>query len=159
MTVRVTVDVTKKFEEQMKALMKRSVFVGIPQDKNARDDGPIKNATLGYINEFGSPAQNIPARPFLIPGVKAAGEKVSKILGKASVDLNGNVDSALDKAGLVAQSTVKSRIVNSVDIQGLSEATIKARSRRKSRRRTGVMKPLIDTGQMLNSITYEIRDN
>jgi hypothetical protein len=162
MTVIVTTSLVKQFKETMQALIKKNVYVGIPEDHNKREEGQVTNSQLGYINEFGSPARNIPARPFLIPGVKEAGDKVSAILSKAAITTESgpqDVDIALNKAGQVARDTVKRRIQQSTDIEPLSPVTMKIRSTRKKNRRTGVMKPLIDTGQMLNSITYVVRED
>lgn len=61
-------------------LKNRNILVGIPSfsAKNSRDDTKLTNAQIGYINEFGSPAKNIPARPFLRPGVKEQQPEISK---------------------------------------------------------------------------------
>ena len=50
---------------RLAAVAQRDVLVGVPAGE-ARDDGPT-NAEIGYQNEFGSPANNIPARPHLLP--------------------------------------------------------------------------------------------
>jgi hypothetical protein len=70
-------EVVKKIVDRAEELIKAvnelttsDVLVGIPKKNNARRDSPIGNAALARIHEFGSPAQNIPARPFLYPGVK-----------------------------------------------------------------------------------------
>jgi phage gpG-like protein len=162
MTVIVKINLADELHKKMASLIHKNVYVGIPGDAKKRDEGdPVTNAQLGYIHEKGSPANNIPARPFLMPGVEDAGKKVSKILGESAVNIKDNesVDIALNKAGLAASQSVKRRITQSIGIEGLKESTIKTRERRKSRRRSGAMKPLIDTGQMLNSITYVTRDS
>lgn len=166
MTVTVKTSLVDAFNKKMKQLLKKNVYVGIPQSNSKREEtednksSQVTNAELAYINETGSPAQHIPPRPFLVPGVQDAKDKVVKILANAALttDSNTDVDVALNKAGLVASQTVKRRITQSIDIEPLSPATIRARQTRKSRPRKGVMKPLIDSSQMLNSITYVIRD-
>lgn len=161
MTVTVTTSLVKQFKDTMDALIKKNVYVGIPQENNRRKDSPVTNSALGYINEFGSPAQNIPPRPFLEPGVEEAKPEIVKILSQAAITTQTSaqdVDVELNKAGIKAVSTVKNRIRNSTDIEPLSPVTMHARATRKKNRRTGVMKPLIDTGQMLNSITYVVKE-
>lgn len=160
MTVTVKTSLVDAFNKKMQDLLKKNVYVGIPRSKDRREDSQVTNAELGYINETGSPAQHIPPRPFLVPGVEDAKEKIVKTLGNVSLttDRKTDVDIALNKAGLIASQSVKRRITQSIDMEPLSPATIKARETRKSRPRKGVMKPLIDTGQMLNSITYVVRD-
>ncbi|MBL0320459.1 MAG: hypothetical protein IPP74_14385 [Alphaproteobacteria bacterium] len=185
MSVIVKTSLVKQFHETMAALVKKNLYVGIPEANNKRKDdiktevvykkdgtiskrrkitkkeAQVTNAQLGYINENGSAAKGIPPRPFLKPGVEAAAPEVMKILGKAAITTDtsaADVDIALEKAGQKARDVVKNRVRNSVDIEGLSEVTKKIRATRKKNRRTGVMKPLIDTAQMLNSITYVIRE-
>lgn len=57
--------------DALKAIGKKDVLVGIPEEDSEREDVPFGNAGIGYVNEYGSPAQNIPPRPHLIPGVKS----------------------------------------------------------------------------------------
>lgn len=157
-------------------LTKTDVLVGIPESKAAREDSPgITNAEIGYIQENGSPAQNIPARSFLIPGVADARGKYQQHLVKAAnLALDGNKRDAikqLDAAGIIAEQGAKAKI-NSGDFAPLSDATLRARAAKgrkgaaeELRRRsegmdpgTDLAKPLIDTGQLRNSITHVIRE-
>lgn len=94
---------------RMAAVALRDVLVGIPAGEQ-RDDGPT-NAEIGYQNEFGSPANNIPARPHLIPGVAAVQDKaVARLTQAASAAATGRMSDAerhLHAAGLIAQSSVR----------------------------------------------------
>ena len=140
---------------RMAAVAQRDVLVGIPAGEQ-RDDGPT-NAEIGYQNEFGSPANNIPARPHLIPGVAAVQDKaVARLTQAASAAATGRMSDAerhLHAAGLIAQSSVR-RTLTTAAYRPLSERTL---AERQARGRTGT-KPLIDTGQYRNSITYVVRD-
>lgn len=140
---------------RMAAVAQRDVLVGIPAGEQ-RDDGPT-NAEIGYQNEFGSPANNIPARPHLIPGVAAVQDKaVARLTQAASAAATGRMSDAerhLHAAGLIAQSSVR-RTLTTAAYRPLSERTL---AERRARGRTGT-KPLIDTGQYRNSITYVVRD-
>ena len=60
---------------------------------------------------------------------------------------------AKNKAGLIAQNSVKATITAGEGFAPLAESTLAARKRRGVSR----TKPLIDTGSLLNSITYVIR--
>ena len=152
----ITKDNTKKFFAGLRALTKQEVMVGIPQEKAQREGDPASNALIGYTMEFGSPLNNIPPRPFLIPGVQSAKEQITKKLGNAAKVLLENpetsIDTQLGAAGMVASNSVKRKITQG-PFEPLAEATLAARRRRG---RTGE-KPLIDTGQLRNSITYVIR--
>lgn len=155
--VKVTVDRVSEVLQAISRLVAKDVLVGVPESKTERkDDEPINNATLAYIHEFGSPAANIPARPFLMPGIANAQDKVTERFKKAATAaLDGNsqkADQQLNQAGLVAADAVQVKI-NTGPFKELSERTIDERERRG---RTGT-KPLIDTGQLRNSITYVVR--
>lgn len=117
----------------------------------------IDNATLGYIHEHGAPSVNIPARPFLVPGVQQARDQITKVLSQGvEAVTNGNRQAAmnsLDKAGLIAQNAVRRKITEGPFVP-LKPRTLAAR---RARGRTGE-KPLIDTGQLRRSITYVVRE-
>ena len=136
-------------------LTSQEVLVGIPHGE-ARSDTDMTNAQIGYIQETGSPAMNLEARAFLAPGVEDCQELISTQLTKAADEaLKGNnqgVGRCLNRAGMIAQNGVRAKI-NTGDFAPLSEATLRAR-RRAGKTRT---KPLIDTGQLRNSITYIIK--
>ena len=139
---------------RLAAVAQRDVLVGVPAGE-ARDDGPT-NAEIGYQNEFGSPANNIPARPHLLPGVAAVQDKVaSKLTQAADAAATGRPSDAerhLHAAGLLAQNSVR-RTLTTTAYRPLSERTL---AERRARGRTGT-KPLIDTGQYRRSITYIVR--
>ena len=134
---------------------KHDVLVGVPAGAE-REDG-VTNAEIGYLNEFGSPASNIPARPHLIPGVQSVEARTTAQLAKAAkAAAEGRLsqaDSALHKAGLIAQAAVRSQITSG-NLAPLAARTIEYRL---ARGRTGT-RPLIDTGQYRNSITYVVRN-
>lgn len=140
-------------------LARQSVMVGVPAATAQRDDGPITNADLGYIHEFGAPAANIPARPFLAPGIASALPDVEKALhlaaGAAMDDKPERIDPALHQAGLIAATGAKTRLNDGPHVP-LAETTIHQRQNRRIAPRMGTQ-PLIDTGALRNSITYVIR--
>ena len=139
---------------RLAAVAQRDVLVGVPAGE-ARDDGP-SNAEIGYQNEFGSPANNIPARPHLLPGVAAVQDKAAaKLTQAADAAASGRVSDAerhLHAAGLLAQNSVR-RTLTTTAYRPLSERTL---AERRARGRTGT-KPLIDTGQYRRAITYVVR--
>lgn len=156
MSVKVTKDGTKKLFQAVNALTKKAIYVGIAEGDNSRNDGPIGNATIGYISETGSPAQNIPARPWLTPGIEEGKDAIVKQLTRAAkLALDGkNFNQALHGAGLAGQSSAQNKITTGPFVP-LSPKTISARKRRG---RDGE-KPLIDTGEFRRSVSYVIRDN
>lgn len=138
----------------------QEVLAGVPRDETVRSDpdaaSEMNNATLAYIHENGAPASNIPARPFMRPGVEDVKDKISnefKLAAESAVQgSEGEIDKRMNRAGLIAQSAMRAKI-NEGPPPPLKPGTIAARL---NRGRTGT-KPLIDTGQLRNSINYVIR--
>jgi hypothetical protein len=108
--------------------------------------------------EFGSPAKNIPPRPFLAEGLQSGMSEIMKHMKNASIETLTNKDATIsfNKAGLAGQNAVKNYIVSGGNLTPLAQATIKARNSRRKNGQGG-SKPLIDTGQLLNAITYVVR--
>lgn len=137
-------------------LVKKQVLVGVPDSAPDRKEGPLSNAQIGYILEHGSPANNLPPRPHLLPGVQDARPKVEpELQAGVNAALDGDaqmVDTRLNRAGIVAASSVKAKINSNVQ-PALSERTLA------DRRRRGVTREntLVDTAQYRNSITHVVR--
>jgi hypothetical protein len=113
-------------------LTKSELFVGIPED--SLRDTDITNSALGYIHEFGSPANNIPARPFLYPGIEKATDSNIKLLIDALDDLYSLEPVDIDYVLMQVGDNTVGYIQSAIDKQDL-----------------------IDTGQLRESITYELR--
>jgi hypothetical protein len=149
-----------KVTEGIAALAGTRVMVGVPSEKGMRSDPespePINNAALAYIHEHGAPEANIPARPFLVPGLeadKAAIESGLTKVGEAALDGRADaVDRGFHAVGLRGQAAVRKKITDG-PFQPLAPSTLAARRRRG---RTGD-KPLIDTAQLRSSLSYVIR--
>jgi len=177
-TTTVVQDHTAELMRSIRQLVKREVLVGIPSDKTERmaQGEAINNATIGYIMEHGSPAKNIPARPHLIPGIANARPAILERFEKAArAGLQGDVaeaDRQLSAAGMLAASSVKALITAGLS-PALADATLASRVRRNraakgaaaelARRAQGIApgsdlaKPLIESGQYRNAITYVLK--
>ena len=156
-------------------LTRQHVMVGIPDSTAGRKTGPISNAAIGYIQEHGDPAHNLPARPFLVPGVSKIAGKAADILGNgARKALDGDrqgAAAALVTAGLLAQNSARATLTAGEGFAPLSPMTIEGRARRGQKRAKralkamaaggvadpGDVKPLIDTGQLRTSLTFVVR--
>lgn len=155
-----TVDFTKNFNETVARFKNDAVLVGIPAGDTTRDsddDGessPITNATLLAINEFGSPANNIPARPVMSIGIRAARDAIAEQFKKAAQNAWSMGVNALsiyyERAGIIASSSVKATINGQIGIEPPSKSTLRSRKRRGFKG----TKALVVTGQMRNAITY-----
>lgn len=178
-----------KLPELLKALKeftKQEVLVGIASDTAQRqDDSPINNATIGMIMEMGSPAANIPARPWLVPGILSVRREIvgTYLLATLRVFKNFNpqpISHAHDRVGSIARDAVK-KYIKTAAFTPLAASTVAARYRqRKAKRRrksetqylgavAGGMapslaeakfgiQPLINTGTFLNAVTYAVRE-
>ncbi len=148
-----------KLRAILRELTAKEVLVGIPSSRGEREDedGELNNAAIGYIMEHGAPEANIPARPWLAAGLETVKGEVSKqfeLAAKRAVNgVEGAAEQGLERAGLVAQNGVRAYLNAGVD-PALKPPTLESRRRRG---RTGT-KPLIDTGQLRNSVTYVVKD-
>lgn len=161
----VTKDNTQSFRDAISQLANVRLMVGVPAEKGERKPDPITgivpeitNAQIAYIQDNGAPEVNIPSREFLRPGVRSIQQEIVKRLfniGKASFE--GRAVAAIKgymALGLVAVSAVRKKITDGPFVP-LAEATLAARRARGVTR----TKPLIDTGQLRNSITYVLREH
>jgi hypothetical protein len=149
-----------KVSKSIDALGRSRVMVGVPSDKTARSGDPINNASLAYIMEHGAPEANIPARPFMKPGIATVQPQIAAGLKKAGeFAMDGKADAVnrqLHRVGAIGRDAIKAKITDG-PFAPLKPSTIAARkSKRKSRTNTDI-KPLIDTGALRASISYVIR--
>jgi hypothetical protein len=162
----VTSDFTAQFNDIIRKFRKDKVLVGIPEEENAREPDPdsdappqeIGNAALLAINNFGSPANNIPARPVMEIGIRNAQDAIAEQFRQAAVKALSTglkaVGPAYERAGIIAANSIKKAINQQEGIEEPSEATIKSRE---SRGFKGT-KALVVTGQMRNAITHVVKE-
>lgn len=146
----------KDVDKGYKALMKRVLgasnlvlTVGI-QDEKATEphaQSGLTNAELGTIHEFG--AKNVPERSFIRATVDDKKQYVDVIrqLALLVVDGKANVPQALGILGEKVVSDIRTKIENKIP-PPLDKKTIA---------RKGSSTPLIDTGQLKNSITWRVK--
>lgn len=151
-------DFTSNFNKIVNSFKKDSVLVGIPETENNRDEtGPIGNAALLAINNFGSPANNIPARPVMQIGIRNAQEKIAEQFKTAAQNAFSKgtqvLETYYERAGIIASQSVKKAINDQEGIKGPADSTLQER---KARGFKGT-KALVVTGQMRNAITYVVQ--
>lgn len=175
----------KAVMQALDRMASNEVLVGFPEASTDRkpedsEEEPIQdltNAALGYIHDNGAPEVNIPARPFMVPGITAARSKIIKIakhMGQAALTADNPqeaIDQGLHMMGLTAQASIRSVINDGID-PPLADRTLKARARKGSKgaeqelanRAKGLppgkelAKPLVETGQLRNAVNYVIRN-
>ena len=155
MTLRIEIKVPEdRLEEtllQSQIADEFEVAVGFPEDTAARDTGEINNPTLAAILEHGSPANNLPARPFVEPGLEAGKDRLARIM---EIGLTRTLDGdengiawALDAAGVEGVSLVQRKMIQGPFAPN-APSTIK---------RKGSSRPLIDSGALRQAVSYVVR--
>ena len=114
-----------------------------------------EHSDLLYLHEAGVPSRNIPPRPVLEPalGQKEVKKSMSGCMRQALFEavVKGSIDGAeneLEKAGMIGRDACKKYITDGTHLAPNAPSTIAKK---------GSSTPLIDTGALLNSITYEVR--
>ena len=140
-----------------KELNRRKVRVGFFATARYPDGTPV--AYVAAIQELGYPEGNIPSRPFFRNAIKTGEEKWIKNMARlVRSATRGNItgDQALERMGSHIAGEVQQSIADG-SYDDLEAATLAARQSRK--RTKGVStKPLIDTAQMLQSVSYQVTE-
>ncbi len=180
MSFEITIDRVLNIVKAVKDLTSKEVKVGVPAENADRDPPPgegatVNNAQIGVWMEFGVPEKNVPARPFLVPGIQSAQADIVKGLRKAAeaaIDDNPKgVAKQLTAVGIMGQAAVQAKITDGPFVP-LSMRTIEARARRgrKGAKKylkqmnagqtpdPGLVKPLMDTGALRQSISFVVVD-
>jgi hypothetical protein len=147
------VDKTPAVMAALKSLEGRRVLVGFPRETANRDDGELSNPSRAYILNYGAPESNIPARPFMEPGIVAARDKIERYFrGAADSVMAGKPEAAekgLNAAGLTAVASIKDKINSNLPPPLAARTIAERKARGVTRTNT-----LVDTGEMRNAVTY-----
>lgn len=141
----------KKFLRQLKQIEKAKIQIGA---SGGHSNSELSNAEILTVHEFGAPRQNIPARrPVRI--TYTDDDNLTLISKALQVALKNNfneqrgfnIDNILKGVGETMRALLVGTIRKGVDPDILE----KSRARRRGSKTTP---PLIDTGQLVNSITF-----
>lgn len=122
-----------------------TVKVGFPYEKS--ESGIINRA---IFNEFGT-SRGVPERPFFRNAMKenkSAYKSLMRFEAKKIMQGQSDMRRALERLGLVAQGHIQQSIVG-MRSPANSPVTVAAK---------GSSNPLIDTGEMRQSVTYVVED-
>jgi HK97 gp10 family phage protein len=141
----------KKQIGRIKAIENSSLRVGLLGNKKAlRGKGDkLTNAQVAIHNEFGTSTAR--ARPFLRPTVAKGSKAYAEFLGEGMKKAIAGEKAFTETLGLLGQrvsADVKNYITQGSNLRPNEDSTIA---------RKGSSRPLIDTGRMMNSITYEVK--
>lgn len=129
----------------------KGLTVGIHEDAGRHDEGRETVAAIGAKNHFGFTNKegiSVPARPWLDIGVQSGQKKYERAV-RQTVQQGGSLDDALELVGVFAQSSTQ-LYVRKLKTPPNTPDTIA---------RKGSSNPLIDTGQMVQSITSVVVDS
>lgn len=146
-------DVDLGYDAFMRRMQKHmrgpNVTVGIQGTEAAQDRGfGETNVTIAAVHEFGSRDGKIPQRSFIRATIDRERELIRRMLGKAAVAVatGGNAYRAVGVVGEKVKSEMVKTIDRSIGLKPLADSTIEAK---------GSSRPLIDTSQLKNSITWK----
>lgn len=117
--------------------------VGFLEGSTYPDGTPVP--MVAATNEFGNPANNQPPRPFFRNAIANHESEWQEATAKL-IENGGEVRDVLSLLGEIIVDDIKESI-RTLDSPPLSPVTIA---------RKGFDKPLIDTSNMLNSVSYEV---
>jgi hypothetical protein len=153
-----------------KQAIKHPALAGIAKRDSHVKVGVLSNGTgvgggigvveLAAIHEFGSPAANIPERSFIRRTFHAKVGVLHTVIGnlaKKVVAQELTMSMALNQLGALGASWVKSTITNHEVTPKTSVATDVAKNRRAGRPDNASTTTLVDTGRMLNAITWAVK--
>lgn len=130
--------------------------------KTAQYEDGTSVAYVATIHEFGAAKQGIPPRPFMRPTIaREEGNWRRFIAQEAKKILAGTqtVEGLFEALGLNVSGEI-ARSIADVTSPELLEATIKAKARKMADSKTvgNLSKPLVETGIMLDTVSYTVGD-
>lgn len=153
----------KGFLERFKNIGKPKVYVGVPSSANTMHKPlimykgkfvptkqSISMASLLALHTLGAPSRGIPPRDGLRPPLRENADKYAKTLAdgiRKNLTDGLSMDTVYGKIGNDAMNDVKAYFVSG-KFTPLKQSTIDAK---------GSSAPLISTGELRNSISYEVR--
>ena len=140
----------RKFYAEIDKLKEGQVFIGYQQGKTKHKDGDgeeVDMADIAMFNELGTSTS--PSRPFLRMTVDENEDEINQMCEQVAKNIanGGTAEDALKKLGAFGVSLVQKTIASGKFTPN-APSTIKAK---------GSEKPLIDTGQMRQSVHYVIK--
>lgn len=104
------------------------------------------NIDKAIQNEYGNPAKRIPPRPFMQQTIDKYERTWSEIIEQQLVRYDYDAEKCLNALGAVIRGQIVNTIYNGNYIPNASYTVAKK----------GFNKPLVDTGDMANSVTWEV---
>lgn len=150
MAVKVSDKITadgRKFQKMLKEICELEVRVGFQHGKKYEEEPETDICDVAMWNELGT--VNMPSRPFLRKSVDENENKIKAFIRQMKKDLISGVPASqvFKKIGIFQKDLIQNKIKDG-DFAPNAPATVK-------KKRSG--RPLIDTGQMRQSVDYVIQ--
>ncbi len=146
-------DRDRGYKKRMRALDKlkdgASITVGIHENDGAGAHGDTTIADVGAFHEFGT--DDIPERSFVRGWYDEEKSENDKLIKQAATRVatgKSEPQQALDQAGAVMAGNMRARIRGGIN-PPLDDSTVDKK---------GPSTPLIDTGQLIQSITWKAKE-
>lgn len=137
--------------KKIKGISNNAISIGIHKSAGSHDNSDLTVAQVAAYNEFG--ARGVPERSFMRSTMRENRIEytliISRIIKRISSGSGGNYKNAMGKVGMRIQNDIQRKIVD-IKTPPNAQSTI---DRKKS------SNPLIDTGQMVNSVRWEYVKN
>jgi len=137
--------VMKALEDIARKMGGGQVAVGFMEGATYPDGTPV--AAVAFWNEYGNPAQSRPARPFFRKMIAKESPTWAQKMAKLAKAKKYNGREVLSLMGEDIKGALQQSI-NDFTSPELADSTIEAK---------GFAKPLINSGDMLNSIDIEVK--
>lgn len=149
----------QKLLQTVESISARTVKVGVlaSQGGNEQHSGSDDGMTvldIAAVHEFGSSDGRVPERSYIRLTTAAKAEEAEQVLGKIAAGIVAkkiDVEKGLNMFGAWMSTQIKQTITGGGDIVPLWPELKPATIARK-----GSDRPLVDTGQLVNSITWEV---
>jgi len=152
--VRIDDKIWRKLKRKLKNVDAVSVQVGILASDGGSEqsgDSGLTLVDLATIHEYGSPARNIPERSFIRRTFSMKEKELVEVttkIAKKIIEADMPVEKGLNILGLWGSTEVKKMVKSGPHIPPpLKPATVAAK---------GSTRPLVDTGQMINAVTWRL---
>lgn len=140
----------RELKAKLEAMGHQNSYVKVGVIDGGMHSSGFSLAELLAVHEFGSKDGRIPAREPLASTFRESKDGLVKMLGQIAKGVVADTltpEQGLDRLGLWGATEVKRRISSGKIEPGNAASTIA---------RKGSSKPLVDTGQLVNAITWQV---
>lgn len=139
-----------ELKKTVRAIADRNAYVkaGVLEGSGEAPPGELTNGQLAAIQEFGT--ATIPARPFVSSSFEANRDKYKGMLAAGLEKVYANelpVSKLLGLLGTAMAADIKKRVTAGANFEPNAPSTIAKK---------GSARPLVDTGRLVNSVTYQV---